>query len=707
MGNIVDSLPQGIVWKEDISKWDKEVPLSPKDLLQALDEITTLTLFILGIEKGVPFFAEARKTKRWTSYWGISWLNLERSTITTIPPKKSKSIEIMAIFNGKKERITRHPPKNPRQKVTQQTPQKGGLVIQVGATNLSKGKSAQVGELSHLAGSVKKVNSAQVGDFTKFAQVEIKKFAQDGNLDFLPQDGNKNEKLAQVGNFAISPRKFAQDGNLDILPQNGDKIEKLAQVGNSTKSPRKFAQDGNLDFLPQDGGKNEKLAQVGNFKNLPKNSAPAPVRVTTLLKGQQPKSVSSVVVRQLNRTGDVGSNPPEVTISDEPRTGSTIDNYTVSQDLGRGFKSQKVKNFDPDWDIGDSEDSDEEDILAPEEQYRDKIGLPETNTQNFWWRQGITPTLPEEEAGIWRKKLVLSTKREETDLLKIVRLGLAKTTRAAHRRALKWMEGLPEPPPKMSIATWLLKSFSERQEERKWQGSTLTSYMASTQGALAHLQIYRNNLLPVILKSSSEWRMGLKGAGNIMRSSIPKQAAVLTHETLAIALKLEPSLKIRTALEVAWVTAGRGGDVIKLRSRDVESDPKGTRVRFVVGKTATNEPYTVATAKLSPEAAKYVADRKAEPGATQWLFPQVLGEHLKLALRRANPLLEQRSIRRGALQFLSGQGLGDEKLLVYSQHRSVQTLRRYLDFGWLSGEGEERSVAAEGLSIGKRPPSTS
>jgi len=508
VGNIVDSLPQGIVWKEDISKWDKEVPLSPKDLLQALDEITTLTLFILGIEKGVPFFAEARKTKRWTSYWGISWLNLERSTITTIPPKKSKSIEIMAIFNGKKERITRHPPKNPRQKVTQQTPQKGGLVIQVGATNLSKGKSAQVGELSHLAGSVKKVNSAQVGDFTKFAQVEIKKFAQDGNLDFLPQDGDKNEKLAQVGNFAISPRKFAQDGN---------------------------------------------------FKNLPKNSAPAPVRVTTLLKGQQPKSVSSVVVRQLNRTGDVGSNPPEVTISDEPRTGSTIDNYTVSQDLGRGFKSQKVKNFDPDWDIGDSEDSDEEEILKPEEQYRDKIGLPETNTQNFWWRQGITPTLPEEEAGIWRKKLVLSTKREETDLLKIVRLGLAKTTRAAHRRALKWMEGLPEPPPKMSIATWLLKSFSERQEERKWQGSTLTSYMASTQGALAHLQIYRNNLLPVILKSSSEWRMGLKGAGNIMRSSIPKQAAVLTHETLAIALKLEPSLKIRTALEVAWVTAGRGG----------------------------------------------------------------------------------------------------------------------------------------------------
>jgi hypothetical protein len=155
------------------------------------------------------------------------------------------------------------------------------------------------------------------------------------------------------------------------------------------------------------------------------------------------------------------------------------------------------------------------------------------------------------------------------------------------------------------------------------------------------------------------------------------------------------------ALEVAWLTAGRGGDVVKLRTTDVWTDEKGTWVRFVVGKTATSQPYTVNTARMSPEATEYLEERRKEANATQWLFPQVLGPQLKDAMRRVDPLLEQRSIRRGALQLLASRGMTDEHLLHYSQHRSIQTLRRYLDFGWLSGEGGARAEAAAALGVGR------
>jgi hypothetical protein len=312
------------------------------------------------------------------------------------------------------------------------------------------------------------------------------------------------------------------------------------------------------------------------------------------------------------------------------------------------------------WEDGDSECSDEDEVFIVEEDNRDKVGNPETQKSDFWWRQGVIPTLPEELAGSWRKRLQRSKLREEESLMDFVRLGLAVDTRKLHRRLLNWLCGEPEPGPRKSIVAWILERIGAQSKLKKWQGSTLSTKLASCQGALAHLPIYRVGIPPVVLKNSSEWRMGLKGAGNMMRRAMPKQAAILTEATLEKALKLEPIKKVRVALEVAWLTAGRGGDVVKLRTTDVWTDEKGTWVRFVVGKTATSQPYTVNTARMSPEATEYLEERRKEANATQWLFPQVLGPQLKDAMRRVDPLLEQRSIRRGALQLLASRGMTDE-----------------------------------------------
>ena len=350
--------------------------------------------------------------------------------------------------------------------------------------------------------------------------------------------------------------------------------------------------------------------------------------------------------------------------------------------IGRGgsFESKASRKDDTGWSEGDSEESELE--LKMEKSLGDRLGPAILSTPNFWMRHGVTPTMPEQPAGQWRESLRGAPLRQGVDLSAIVRLGMAVSTMACHRRIISWISSQPEPPAGMGLATWLLRIFSKEAADKKWLGSTLTTKLAVCQGALAALPVYRMTMFPVILKGCAEWRLGLKGAGNTMRRAMPKQARVLTPSTLRKTISLEPLLAVRIALEVAWVTAGRGGDVVRLRTCDIWSDAKGTWVRFVIGKTASSQPYTVSTAKLSQEALKYLETRRTEEGATPWLFPGILGEQLKDAMRRVDPLLEQRSIRRGALQLLSlSPGMTDERLLHYSQHKSVHTLRRYLDFG--------------------------
>jgi hypothetical protein len=64
------------------------------------------------------------------------------------------------------------------------------------------------------------------------------------------------------------------------------------------------------------------------------------------------------------------------------------------------------------------------------------------------------------------------------------------------------------------------------------------------------------------------------------------------------------------------------------------------------------------------------------------------------AVRRAEPSLNMRAVRRGALQCLAINGTDIETLLQFSGHSSERTLKRYLDWGRLFGSGAERGAAA-------------
>jgi hypothetical protein len=61
-----------------------------------------------------------------------------------------------------------------------------------------------------------------------------------------------------------------------------------------------------------------------------------------------------------------------------------------------------------------------------------------------------------------------------------------------------------------------------------------------------------------------------------------------------------------------------------------------------------------------------------------WVLQQ---QRMRLALRSANPELNTRAIRRGALQTMAMNGVPTKTLMTFSGHTNEETLKRYLNYG--------------------------
>ena len=64
------------------------------------------------------------------------------------------------------------------------------------------------------------------------------------------------------------------------------------------------------------------------------------------------------------------------------------------------------------------------------------------------------------------------------------------------------------------------------------------------------------------------------------------------------------------------------------------------------------------------------------------------------AIRAADPELNLRAMRRGALQTMALAGVSAETLMTFSGHTNDKTLKRYLDWGRLFGAAETAGRAA-------------
>lgn len=280
----------------------------------------------------------------------------------------------------------------------------------------------------------------------------------------------------------------------------------------------------------------------------------------------------------------------------------------------------------------------------------------------------------------------------------LARMGVAKSTAQAHRRALRQLADMPQNLRDLPLGKALVEYYSRLRGERKWQWSTTVTRMATVHGALRLLPLYTTAPHSILLKQDPTWVMAMRAAGQKARQQQPNQPKAATSEQVRRAVELCPQALVQNALRLAWLTAGRGGDILLLRPQNVSVQGEALAVNFVRGKTAkVRGPYTVHTTLPPQEFLDFLA--AAKESGQHWLFPQVKGVHLKNALRMVDPALEQRSLRRGAIQALAAAGMTDEELLHYSGHSSVQMLRRYLNYGLKSGEAAKRAQRAAPLHL--------
>jgi integrase len=160
-------------------------------------------------------------------------------------------------------------------------------------------------------------------------------------------------------------------------------------------------------------------------------------------------------------------------------------------------------------------------------------------------------------------------------------------------------------------------------------------------------------------------------------------------------------------LVLAWLTCGRVGDVTQLKWEHVSLKETGEMtVLFRRGKTAGATPHTVPT-KCPPQWLPILQNLLGTRKKGQFLWhaatPQArtdMGRQVAAALKTVDRGLEQRSIRRGALQKMAEENIPDETLLLFSGHKRMETLRRYLDWGRKGSERTRRGQAAAAHLVG-------
>lgn len=270
--------------------------------------------------------------------------------------------------------------------------------------------------------------------------------------------------------------------------------------------------------------------------------------------------------------------------------------------------------------------------------------------------------------------------------------GLSAKQRAEHRRVWRRLIGMPPELQKLQLPVAALTTMETWREAAQWCPTTWTRMLGSAMGALARASLYTSSQYDLPVAQTAPFKDALRAAKKAEHAFTSRPPKPCTEAQVARAVTLAADPAVKEQLVVAWLTAGRVGCVLQLQREDVTLDAEGRMsVQFRRGKGVTmGAPYTVHTAcpPQWQEAVKALLKR-VQKG---FLWPcdsrearVALGKGVAAALKRVDPQLEQRSLRRGALQAMAEKGVDESVLMSFSGHRRVDTLHRYLDWGRKAG----------------------
>lgn len=270
--------------------------------------------------------------------------------------------------------------------------------------------------------------------------------------------------------------------------------------------------------------------------------------------------------------------------------------------------------------------------------------------------------------------------------------ALATSTVASHQRALRSVTQMDPSLRGLPAASALTEHFTRLRLAKSWTWATTLKNMATTQGALKLLPLYRQTTTGVALSDDPVWRQAMKTVSARATESPARVPLAMTRHTLQATLTAEPLQEKRIVLALMWSTAARVGDILALKAEDLLLSPDSLAVCIRRGKTTKRRgPYTVHTTYAGdlPELQAWMA---AHP---QRLFSVTPAEML-LTFRLVDRRLEARSIRRGSLQSMAAAGVPIDTLLEFSGHTNAKSLLRYLLWGVVGEERRARMLRAAG-----------
>ena len=247
---------------------------------------------------------------------------------------------------------------------------------------------------------------------------------------------------------------------------------------------------------------------------------------------------------------------------------------------------------------------------------------------------------------------------------------------------------------------------ARHQAETYWMWGTMQKYMGALMGALQRLSLYSNSGFDLQLNHSKVWtsvHAYVKHQSNLEPKHVP---VTVSSTEIHQAVKFLSDTKwedrnLSIALIIAWLTSGRFGCIMQLTRGDIKLSPapkgKGMDldVTFMRGKVVKKTgPYTIHTAvegEWIPMLQSFLDSFPDTPdGHAQFLWPEPdknrrarFGQKIRDAIRKFNPLSEQRSVRRSALQRLASMipGITKAQLRAFSLHTTDHMLNRYLNWG--------------------------
>jgi hypothetical protein len=208
---------------------------------------------------------------------------------------------------------------------------------------------------------------------------------------------------------------------------------------------------------------------------------------------------------------------------------------------------------------------------------------------------------------------------------------------------------------------------------------------------------------PVHLERSPVIACAMKHQRNAALEEMPENLPVATVRDIEKAVELEQVKEIKWLMVLEWVTTARIGDLLGVKSIHAFYNASTRMLKLSMRATKTSkvrQPYPITTvvppqfAQLAEQMMSSLQSRTHLVQYPQgWSRKQVV-EATCLALQKANPLIDNRAVRRGSLQVMAKAGVPDATLMLFSGHKSSDTLQRYLNLGAASGSREEESKAA-------------